>query len=45
VGALFTPLAVPGVDTLPCKVFTPVDLLRPIRADLIARGRPKTSSN
>jgi hypothetical protein len=45
VGALFTPLAVPGVGTLPCKAFTPVDLLRAIRADRIARGRPKTSSN
>jgi S1-C subfamily serine protease len=40
VGSLFTPLAVPGVGTLPCNVFIPIDLLRPILADLIARGRP-----
>ena len=42
VGSLFTPLAVPGVGTLPCNVFIPVDLLQPILADLIAQGRPRT---
>lgn len=40
VGSLFTPLAVPGVGNLPCNVFIPIDLLQPILADLIDRGRP-----
>jgi S1-C subfamily serine protease len=40
VGSLFTPLAIQGVGTLPCNVFIPVDLLQPILADLIDRGRP-----
>ena len=30
VGSLFTPLAVPGLGALPCNVFIPIDLLRPI---------------
>jgi S1-C subfamily serine protease len=40
VGSLFTPLTIPGVGTLPCNVFIPIDLLRPILQDLISRGRP-----
>jgi S1-C subfamily serine protease len=42
VGSLFTPLTIPGVGTLPCNVFIPIDLLQPILQDLIAHGRPRT---
>jgi S1-C subfamily serine protease len=42
VGSLFTPLAVPGLGALPCNVFIPIDLLRPILEDLITTGRPGT---
>ena len=40
VGSLFTPLTIPGVGTLPCNVFIPIDLLQPVLQDLISRGRP-----
>ena len=40
VGSLFTQLAVPGLGVLPCNVFIPIDLLRPILEDLISVGHP-----
>jgi len=40
VGSLFAQLAIPGVGVLPCNVFIPVDLLRPILEDLISVGHP-----
>ena len=41
VGSLFAQLPIPGVGSLPCNVFIPIDLLPPILDDLIAAGRPK----
>ena len=41
VGSLFTQLTVPGLGLLPCNVFIPIDLLKPILDDLIATGRSK----
>lgn len=41
VGSLFTQLAIPGLGSLPCNVFIPIDLLPPILDDLIAIGRPR----
>jgi S1-C subfamily serine protease len=40
VGSLFTRLALPGLGVLPCNVFIPIDLLKPILDDLIATGKP-----
>ncbi len=41
VGSLFTQLTVPGLGLLPCNVFIPIDLLKPILDDLISTGRSK----
>ena len=43
VGSLFTPLTIPGVGTLPCNVFIPIDLLQPILQDLITTRPPERS--
>jgi S1-C subfamily serine protease len=42
VGSLFTQLNFPGLGVLPCNVFIPIDLLKPILEDLIASGRAGT---
>ena len=39
IGSLFTTVAVPGVGSIPGNMFVPIDLLKPILADLIAKGR------
>ena len=39
IGSIFTRLNVPGVGILPCNMSVPIDLLKPILADLIATGR------
>ena len=39
IGSLFTRTDVPGFGTLPANMFVPIDLLKPILADLIAAGR------
>jgi S1-C subfamily serine protease len=41
IGSLFVQIPIPGVGSLPCNVFIPIDLLPPILDDLIASGRPK----
>jgi len=41
IGSLFAQLPIPGVGSLPCNVFIPIDLLPPILDDLVAAGRPK----
>jgi S1-C subfamily serine protease len=39
IGSIFTQVAIPGIGSIPCNMFVPIDLLNPILADLIARGR------
>jgi S1-C subfamily serine protease len=41
VGSLFTQLTIPGLGVLPCNVFIPIDLLKPILDDLISTGRSR----
>ncbi len=41
VGSIFTQISVPGIGTLPANMFVPIDLLKPILADLIATGRSR----
>jgi S1-C subfamily serine protease len=40
IGSLFSQVVFPGLGSIPCNVFIPVDLLGPILNDLIAKGRP-----
>jgi S1-C subfamily serine protease len=40
IGSLFTQMLFPGLGAIPCNVFIPIDLLGPIREDLLAKGRP-----
>lgn len=39
IGSIFTRLALPGIGMVPCNMFVPIDLLKPILNDLIATGR------
>lgn len=39
IGSIFTQLNVPGIGILPCNMSVPIDLLKPILADLIQTGR------
>lgn len=39
IGSIFTRLDVPGLGMVPCNMSVPIDLLKPILADLIDRGR------
>ncbi|HSR13724.1 MAG TPA: S1C family serine protease, partial [Thermodesulfobacteriota bacterium] len=39
IGSLFTQMAISGLGTLPGNVFIPIDDLKPILSDLIAKGR------
>ncbi len=39
IGSLFTQVMIPGFGSIPCNMFVPIDLLKPILADLIATGR------
>jgi S1-C subfamily serine protease len=41
IGSIFTRISVPGIGTLPANMFVPIDLLKPILADLIASGRSR----
>jgi S1-C subfamily serine protease len=41
IGSLFTQLGIPGLGSIPCNVFIPIDLLNPILDDLMAVGRPR----
>ena len=40
IGSLFTQMVFPGLGSIPCNVFIPIDLLSPIVDDLIGKGRP-----
>jgi S1-C subfamily serine protease len=39
IGSIYTQLSVPGVGVIPCNMSVPIDLLKPILADLIDSGR------
>lgn len=39
IGSIYTQLSVPGVGVLPCNMSVPIDLLKPILADLLDSGR------
>ncbi len=39
IGSLFTTVAISGLGSIPGNLFVPIDLLKPILADLIAKGR------
>jgi len=41
IGSLYAQLPIPGVGTLPCNVFIPIDLLPPILDDLVTARLPK----
>ena len=41
VGSIYTQLAVPGLGVVPCNMFVPIDLLKPILKDLINSGRSR----
>jgi serine protease Do len=38
IGSIFTQVMIRGIGTVPCNMFVPIDLLKPILADLIAAG-------
>ncbi len=39
IGSLFTQVSIPGSGLVPCNMFVPVDLIKPILGDLLATGR------
>jgi len=39
IGSIFTQVTVPGIGTVPCNMFVPIDRLKPILTDLISAGR------
>ena len=39
IGSIFTRLSMPGIGMVPCNMFVPIDLLKPILNDLITTGR------
>lgn len=39
IGSLFTQVMIPGLASIPCNVFVPIDLLNPILNDLKTTGR------
>ena len=39
IGSIYTQLAVAGFGAVPCNMFVPIDLLKPILSDLIRQGR------
>jgi S1-C subfamily serine protease len=39
IGSIFTQFAVPGIGTVPCNMFVPIDRLKPILTDLVTVGR------
>ncbi len=41
IGSLLTQVMIPGVGSIACNIFVPIDLLQPILTDLIATGRPR----
>lgn len=39
IGSIYTQLLMPRYGTIPCNMFVPIDLLKPILPDLIRKGR------
>ena len=39
IGSLLTRVSIPGSGVVPCNMFVPVDLIKPILGDLLANGR------
>ncbi|NIO04272.1 MAG: PDZ domain-containing protein [Proteobacteria bacterium] len=44
IGSLFTQVMIPGLGLIPCNMFVPIDLLKPILGDLMATGRSRGPS-
>ncbi len=40
IGSLYTQVLIQGLGSIPCNIFVPIDLLKPILNDLIEKGRP-----
>ncbi len=43
IGSLLTQVLIPGFGSISCNISVPIDLLHPILADLIAKGRTSTA--
>jgi serine protease Do len=43
IGSLLTQVMIPGFGSIPCNMFVPINLLKPILADLTAIGRSRES--
>ena len=43
IGSIFTQKTISGLGIIPCNMFVPIDLLRPIFDDLISTGRSRKS--
>jgi S1-C subfamily serine protease len=41
IGSLFTQITTQGLGSIPCNMFVPIDLLKPILSDLMSRGRSR----
>jgi len=41
IGSLLTQVTIPGVGSIACNIFVPIDLLQPILTDLTTIGRPR----
>jgi S1-C subfamily serine protease len=41
IGSLFTQITIQGLGSIPCNMFVPIDLLKPILSDLMSKGRPR----
>ena len=39
IGSLYTQVTIQGFGSIPCNIFVPIDLLKPILSDLMSRGR------
>jgi S1-C subfamily serine protease len=44
IGSIYTQVSIPGVGVMPCNMSVPIDLLKPILADLIDSGRSSKSA-
>ncbi len=44
IGSIFTQFAISGIGAVPCNMFVPIDLLKPILGDLINTGRSREPS-
>ncbi len=43
IGSIYTQVMMPQYGAVPCNMFVPIDLLKPILVDLIAKGRTATT--